>query len=83
MAIPGDTRIEGKEFEKISKYKDLQIERLWRKKAKVVPIVISALGAIPKNLKNHLDSIGVDKIAAHQLQKAALLGTAHILRKYL
>ena len=80
MAIPGDTRIEEKEFEKISEYKDLQteIERLWRKKVKVVPIVIGALGAIPKNLKDHLDSIGV-----HQLQKAALLGTAHILRKYL
>ena len=50
VAIPGDTRIEEKEFEKISKYKDLQIEieRLWRKKAKVVPIVIGALGAILK-----------------------------------
>ena len=49
----------------------------------MVPIVIGALGAIPKNLKNHLDSIGVDKIAVQQLQKAALLGTAHILSKYL
>ena len=85
MTISGVTRIEEKEFEKISKYKDLQIEIewLWRKKAKVVPIVIGTFGAIPKNLESHLNSIGVDKIAVYQLQKAALLGTAHILRKYL
>ena len=85
MAIPGETRIDEKEFEKISKYKGLQIEieQLWRKKAKVVPIAIDALDTIPKTLKNHLDSIGVDKIAVHQLQKAVLIRTAHILRKYL
>lgn len=85
VAIPGDSRVEEKQLEKITKYKDLQIEveRLWQKKAKVVPVVIGALGAIPKDLEHHLNTLGVDQINTHQLQKAALLGTTHILRRYL
>lgn len=85
VAIPGDSRIQQKEIEKITKYQDLKIEveRLWEKKAMVVPVVIGALGAIPRDLKKHLNTLGLDKITPSQLQKAALLGTAHILRKYL
>ena len=85
VAIPGDSRIQQKELEKITKYQDLrvEVERLWERKATVVPVVIGALGAIPKDFKKHLSTIGIDKITPSQLQKAALLGTAHILRKYL
>jgi hypothetical protein len=85
VAIPGDSRIQQKEVEKITKYQDLKIEveRLWQKKAAVVPVVIGALGAIPRDLEKHLKTLGLDRISPSQLQKAALLGTAHILRKYL
>ena len=85
VAIPGDSRIQQKEVEKITKYQDLKIEveRLWERKATVVPVVIGALGAIPRDLTKHLNTLGLDKITLSQLQKAALLGTAHILRKYL
>ena len=85
VAIPGDGRIDQKEQEKIQKYQDLkvEVERLWERKANVVPVVIGALGAIPKGLTKHLKTLGIDKISPAQLQKAALLGTAHILRKYL
>ena len=85
VAIPGDSRIQQKEVEKITKYQDLKIEveRLWERKATVVPVVIGALRAIPRDLKKHLNTLGLDKITPSQLQKAALLGTAHILRKYL
>ena len=84
VAIPGDSRIQQKEVE-ITKYQDLKIEveRLWERKATVVPVVIGALGAIPRDLTKHLNTLGLDKITPSQLQKAALLGTAHILRKYL
>ena len=47
----------------------------------VVPVVIGALGSIPKNL-HHLESLGI-KVHVSMLQKSALLGTAHILRKVL
>ena len=85
VAIPGDSRINQKEVEKITKYQDLkvEVERLWEKKATVVPVMIGALGAILRDLVKHLKTLGLDKISPSQLQKAVLLGTAHILRKYL
>ena len=41
----------------MSKYQDLQIEleRLWRKKTLMVPVVIGALGSIIKGLKSFLE----------------------------
>ena len=83
VAIPGDSRINQKEVEKITKYQDLKIEveRLWEKKATAVPVVIGALGAIPRDLLKYLKTLGLDKMSPSQLQKAVLLGTAHILRK--
>ena len=52
VAIPGDSRIEQKEVEKITKYQDLkvEVERLWEKKATVVPVVVGDLGAITRDL---------------------------------
>ena len=71
VAIPGDNRINQKEVEKITKYQDLkvEVERLWEKKATVVPVVIGALGAIPRDLVKHLKTLGLDKISPSQLQK--------------
>ena len=48
VAVPGDSRIDQKEVEKITRCEDLKIEakRLWEKKATVVPVVIGVLGAI-------------------------------------
>ena len=74
------SRIEEKELEKTSKYQDvkIEIERLWGKQATVIPVVIGSLGAIPRDLKKHLRTTGLESISPSQL-----LGTAHILRKYL
>ena len=85
MAIPGDSRINQKEVEKITNYQDLkvEVESLWEKKTTVVPVVIGALGSIPGDLEKHLKTLGLDKISPSQLQKAVLLGTAHIQQKYL
>ena len=54
VAIPGDSRIQQKEVEKITKYQDLKIEveRLWQKNAAVVTVVNGALKAIPKDLEH-------------------------------
>ncbi|ETE67549.1 Neurofilament light polypeptide, partial [Ophiophagus hannah] len=49
----------------------------------VVPAVLGTLGAVPKDLGKHLRTIGVDKITIGQLQKATLLGSAHIIRRYI
>ena len=85
IAVLGDARIAEKEKEKIEKkYQDLgtEITRLWNTKAYVVPVVVGALGIIPKNLKQHLETIGVT-IKVEVLQKAALLVTGKLLRKVL
>ena len=71
VAIPGDSRIDQKKVEKITKYQDLkvEVERLWEKKATVVPVVIGALKAIPRDLVKHLKTLELDKISPSQLQK--------------
>ncbi len=55
IAILGDAGIVEKEKEKVEKYLDLRrwVARLWNVKAKVVPIVVGALGAVTPNLSKH------------------------------
>ena len=83
IAVPGDFRVKDKETEKIEKYQDLviEIERMWKMKTKVVPVVVGALGA-QYRLKHWLALLGVDKRYTI-IQQTALLGSAHILRKVL
>ena len=67
-----------KENEKVQKYQDLARE-LRKVKVKVVPVVVGALGTIPKALEKHIKEIGTS-VRVELRQKAALLGTARILR---
>ena len=52
VAVLGDVRIAEKETEKIEKYDELkrEVERLWKVKAKVIPIVLGALGTVTRSL---------------------------------
>ena len=82
IAVPGESRVEAKEIEKVQKYQDLarELRKLWQVKVKVAPVVVGALGTIPKALEKHFKEIGTS-VRVELLQKAALLGTARILRK--
>ena len=84
FAVPGDSRIEDKEREKIEKYQDLarELQKLWNVRVKVIPLVVGALGAIPKQFGKRLKDIGITAEIS-QVQKTVLLGTARILRKIL
>ena len=84
VAVPGDTRVVKKEEEKIEKYRDLAIEigRLWKKRANIVPIDIGALGTISKNHLMYLGELEFN-ISFETIQKTAFLGTARILRRTL
>lgn len=84
VAIPTDRNTSLKTYEKLSKYKDLDIElqKSWNVKTKTIPIIIGALGVINKSLPKYLKEIP-GNIAKEELQKIALLGTARILRKAL
>jgi hypothetical protein len=67
---------------KILKYKDLTIElqRMWNVKTKVIPVIIGATGTISKSFRKYVNNIP-GNIQVKELQKTAILGTAHILRK--
>ena len=84
FVVPGDSRIEEKEKEKIEKYQDLrrELQKIWNVRVKIIPLVVGFLCAIPKQFGNRLKEIGVTAEIV-QVQKTVLLGTARILRKVL
>ena len=74
-----------KEAEKILKYKDLTIEiqRMWKVKTRVIPpVIVGATGTISKSFRKYISNIPGNH-EVKELQKIAILGTAHILRKVL
>ena len=84
MTVPADRNIAPKEFEKISKYKDLEMEiqKMWHLKTTVIPVVVGALGLLKRGTDEYVDSIpGKPKL--FEVQKIALTSTAHIMRKVL
>ena len=84
MSIPTEKNTSVKVNEKLSKYKDLEIEieRMWGMKATTIPVVIGTLGLIKKGLEKYTKQIP-GNIKIGELQKIALLGTSCILRKTL
>ena len=78
FAVPGDSRIEEKEKDKIQKYQELQ--KIWNVKVKIIPLDLGSLGAIPKQFGNRLKQIGIT-VGTAQVEKTVLLGTARILKK--
>ena len=65
-------------------YKDLTIEiqRMWNVKARVIPVIIGATGTISKSFIKYVSDIPGNH-DVKELQKTAILGTAHILREVL
>ena len=59
MSVPSDNNVSAKEFEKLSKYKDLEIEisKMWNVKTNTIPVIIGALGIIKKGTQKHLEKI--------------------------
>jgi len=84
VAISGDRNVIKKEAEIILKYKDLttEIQRMWNVKTKAIPVIIGATGTISKSFRKYVSNIP-GKHEVKELQKTAILGTAHVLRKVL
>ena len=61
FAVPGGSRIEEKEKDKIEKYQDLgrELQKIWNVKVKILPLVVGSLGAIHKQFGNRLKQIGI------------------------
>ena len=73
-----------KEAENFLKYKDLitEIQRMWNVKTKAIPVIVGATGNVSKSFRKYVSNIP-GKHEVKELQKTAILGTAHILRKVL
>jgi hypothetical protein len=84
VAIPADRNVVQKEAEKKLKYKNLciEIQRMCNLKCMIIPVIIGATGVVTRSLRKNLEAVpGKDSIDS--LQKTAILGTAHIIRKAL
>jgi len=57
-------------------------KRTWNVKTKVIPVIIGATGAISKSFRKYVSNMPGNH-EVKELQKTAILGTAHILRKVL
>ena len=84
MTVPTDRNTAPKEFEKLSKYKDLEIEigKMWNLHTSTIPVVVGALGLLKCGTREYIERIP-GKPNLFEIQKIALTSTAHILRKFL
>jgi hypothetical protein len=84
VAISGDRNVIKKEAKKILKYKDLTIEiqHMLNVKASVIPVIIGRTEIISKSFRKYVSDVPGNH-EFKELQKTAILGTEHILRKVL
>ena len=64
-----------KEAEKILKYKYLTIEiqRMWKVKTRVIPVIIGVTGTVSKSFRKYISNIPGNH-EVKELQKTAILG---------
>jgi hypothetical protein len=55
---------------------------MWNVKKEVIPVIIGATGTISKSFRKYLSSVP-GKRDIKEIQKTAILGTAHTLREVL
>jgi hypothetical protein len=55
---------------------------MWNLKTRVIPVIIGATGIVTNSLRKNLEAIP-GKHSIDSLQKTAILGTSHIIRKIL
>ena len=84
FACPFDSRIEERKKDKKKSYNDLkrELKKIWDMPVKVIPVVVGALGATPKKLKQRLSDIGIETRIV-ELQKTTILYSARILQNVL
>jgi len=84
VAIPADRNVVQKEAEKELKYKCLciEIKRMWNLKCTIVLVITGATGIVTRSLRKNMETVP-GKHSIDSLQKTAILGTSHIIRKVL
>jgi hypothetical protein len=79
VAIPTDRNVMQKETEKKLKYNSLgrEIQRMWKLKCTVIPVIIGVTGIVTKSLRKNLQATP-GKHSIDSLQNTAILGTSHV-----
>ena len=82
VTVLADKNISLKEYQKLSKSKDLEIEvtKIQKLKTKAIPVVIGALSMIKEGTQNFIDQIP-GKASQQEMHEIVLTSTARMLRK--
>jgi hypothetical protein len=86
VAIPNSHNLHSTITEKLQKYTDLKQEliSIWQlKMAYIMPLVLSTTGIIPNKLYQSLELLNLNPSLHIPMQKAVILNTHHIVRKFL
>ena len=90
IGVPFDTNVAVRQAEKGNKYMPLvsELQQMYPSfKYQIIPIIIGALGAVPKKLKEHLLKLNIKenriKTTTKKLQKAAILGSVRIMKTFM
>ncbi|KAL1446981.1 hypothetical protein WDU94_000610 [Cyamophila willieti] len=86
IAIPLSRNMTKTRHGKIAKYSELAVEikTAWNlTSVRIVPIVISSIGLIPKTLRDDLASLHLKPEVLRIMQKAVIIDTCHTVRKFL
>ena len=84
VAIPGDSRLNAKVNEKMERYTDLKIElqRMWKVRVVIVPLIIGCLGSVSKCLVKHLKSL-IRYVQSQIALKCGRNSTGHFFEAWL
>ena len=86
ITVPHDDNLVKAEKEKVSKYLDLahEITAMWNVESTIiVPIVVSVHGLFAKSFDQHLKKLSLNCWIKGRIQKAVVLETARIVRRFL
>ena len=89
ICVPLDINVELRHTTKVDNYAPLvdQLQRLYPQyKYQMIPVIIGAMGTVPKTLRGNLTRVGVPEDAIKSLiervQRLALLGTLKIVKNF-
>jgi hypothetical protein len=60
----------------------IEIKRIWNLICTIIPVIIGATGIVTRSLRKHLETVP-GKHSIDSVQKTAVLGTSHTIRKVL
>ena len=86
IAVPLTHNIKKIESEKRIEYEELawQIKDIWKlERVSIYPLVISVEGVVLYNFNKNIEKLGLPNTILKHAQKATLLQTCHIMRKFL